>query len=118
MNFTITVNPKGSPNEVGELLRREFFKEEYETFGGEKYRKLGCYSTFELAEGVVDLGTAPLDNDWGANIKVHSAKKIIDGQEIRMEYWWDGDGDLSFYFPDGSMLSNTDCKKTNNWEYV
>ena len=116
MNFTITVNPKDNPNEVGELLRREFFKEEYETFQGQKYRRLGCYSTFELAEGVESLPDRPLDNDWGADIKVHSARKVIEGQEIVMEYYWDGDGDLTFYFEDGSAVTNDDCKKTNNWE--
>jgi hypothetical protein len=34
-----------------------------------------------------------------------------------MKYYWDGDGQLEFHFPDGSILMNTDCKKDYRWEY-
>ena len=37
--------------------------------------------------------------------------------DVVMEYFFDGDGSLTFKFPDGQILNNSDCKKSNNWEW-
>lgn len=117
MIFSVKAFPKRNPNEVGELLRNEFFKEEYAVPKYGRYRKLGCYDTFELAEDVVTLPDEPIDPDYPSEGSYHVFEKIIDNQKVTMMYYWDGDGDLSFYFEDGSCVTNDDCKKTYNWEY-
>ena len=117
MKFKIDASPKDNPNMIGELLRNEFFKEEYETYLGKKYRKTGCYSTFNLAEGVEELPGEPVDPNYPADGTYTVSQKIIDGKKIVMKYWWDGDGTLEFHFEDGSLLCNGDCKKDYVWEY-
>lgn len=116
MNFQILANPQSNPDMVGELLRQEFFKEEYETYLGKKYRKTGCYSTFNLAEGVEELPDEPVDPNYPSDGTYHVSKKIVDGRVVIMKYWWDGDGTLEFHFEDGSLLCNNDCKKDHDWE--
>jgi hypothetical protein len=115
--MNLNIDPKKNPNIIGELLRDTFFKEEYETCGNQKYRKVGCYSIFELAEDVVELPEEPIDEEYPEDGNYRVAKKIVDGQEIIMKYYWDGDGQLEFHFPDGSILANDDCKKDYTWEY-
>jgi len=117
MRMNLNIDPKKNPNMVGEFLRNAFFKEEYETFLGKKYRKTGCYSVFELADDVVELPGEPIDKEYPEDGNYHVSKKMINGQEVIMKYYWDGDGVLEFHFSDGSILGNDDCKKDYNWEY-
>jgi hypothetical protein len=117
-NFILSINPKDNPNEIGELLRGEFFNQ--------KDNKLGCYETFEIKENVKQLEDEEIrDNDeeyleFGGSDYVITYKvfsKEINGEEVIMKYFWDGDGVLEFHFKDGTFLSNDDCKKTHDWEY-
>ncbi len=117
MKFQVELNPKDNPNELGEMLRKEFFAEQYETFDGEKYRKLGCYSTFDVAEGVALLPDEPIDKEYPEDGNYHVFISIIDGETIIMKYYWDGDGTLEFHFSNGSCLVNDDCKKDYVWKY-
>lgn len=62
MKFTIEIDPEINPNAVGEYLRSTFFNEQIQsaTFGmteagNEPYLQVGCYSTFDWAEGVTPL---------------------------------------------------------------
>lgn len=112
----LVIDAKNNPDMLGELLRQEFFKEEYEVSLGIRYRKLGCYSTFEIAEGVVQSEDEPLDEEFPEEGHYHVFEKFIDGQLVTMKYYWDGDGELDFYFDDG-MLCNDDCKKTYGWKF-
>lgn len=92
-----------NPDVLGEMFRGMFFEEDREN------GKLGCYNTFELREGVNRLPDIVQD---GITIT------CADLNDIRMFYSWDGDGDLSFYLPDGRELNNSDCKKTYGWEFI
>jgi hypothetical protein len=109
MKFNIEIDTETSdPDTLGECLRNMFFAEEWSWYGpwsSGKYRKLGCYSTFEVAPGVEEL---PQRGAW-------SCFRHSNG--IEMRYFWDGDGSLAFILPDGRVLINTDCKKTYDWRY-
>ena len=98
-------------------MRDTFFKEEYETVYGKQYRKTGCYSTFELAEGAISLPDEPIDPEYPEDGNYTVASKTINGENVIMKYYWDGDGQLEFHFEDGSVLVNDDCKKDYVWEY-
>lgn len=97
----LLVNPERNPNEIGEILRSEFFTDaEKDGFG--------CYENFNLQPLVKELPDEIMDEDkWTCATHLN----------IKMMYHWDGDGTLIFVFADGSCLVNTDCKKDYNWEY-
>ena len=93
----------------GEYLRKQFFL--CDNKGG-----LGCYTSFKLAPDVVKLPDEP--DDGCDEIIYTCAKKNIPevcSGEIVMKYYWDGDGTLMFFLPNGTILENTDCKKTRGW---
>lgn len=92
-------------NIVGELLRDKFFNQDREN------GKFGCYSTFELNNGVVKL---PDEMNEEFVVKVICAKL----DDIVMKYWWEHDGDLSFYFLNGEILNNSDAKKSHGWQWL
>ena len=115
MNVNIDLNK--NPNMAGEFLRNSFFKEEYEIVLGKKYRKLGCYSTFNVEDDVISLPDEPIDEEYPEDGIYHVFSKNIVGEEIVMKYYWDGDGQLEFHFQNGSVLVNDDCKKDYVWEY-
>jgi hypothetical protein len=110
----LNLDPKKNSNLVGEALRDAFFNQE---------KGFGCYSTFELLPDVEKLPNEPvLDNEDEDELDIFEfeyvvAKKIIEGQEVIMKYYWEGDGTLEFHF-NGGMLYNTDCKKDYTWEFV
>lgn len=109
-SFTYRYSPEAHPDELGEALRNEFFNQDTGNFG--------CYSTFELRDGIEELPQELFDHDWGDyKIKINVFRKIIDRKKVIMKYWWDGDGTLEFHFEDGSYLYNGDCKKDYVWEY-
>jgi hypothetical protein len=117
MKFLVNLNPKDNLDELGEMLRKEFFAEEYDIFGGEKYRKLGCYSVFEVKADVVPLPDEAIDKEYPEDGNYHVFSKIIDKEIVIMKYYWDGDGTLEFHFNNGSCLVNDDCKKDYVWKY-
>jgi hypothetical protein len=95
-----------NPDIIGELLRGKFFNQDN--------GKLGCYSTFELNNGVVKL---PDGFDEESELKTTRAKM----DDVEMEYFWDGDGELTFYlshFPNQKVLINSDCKKSHGWKLL
>ena len=127
-SFNIQINAKDNPNLVGEYLRHLFFKQDRV---GPNYT-FGCYSTFDLRENVVERPKQPVP-EWGHSddpdklitfadetCEYHftcAELESIDGT-IKMLYYWDGDGFLSFILPDGSYLYNDDCKKDYGWKIV
>lgn len=111
----MTIN---NENQLGEALRNEFFQQDLrEGAFGQVVPSFGCYSTFELRDGVEELPDEDVYN--GDEIDEYNvwtcAKKIIQGKEVKMRYYWDGDGTLQFILPRGWVLENTDCKKNNHW---
>jgi hypothetical protein len=74
----------------------------------------GCYSTFELNDDVEEMPPEPVGGEWNDGLSWTRAR--LDA--IEMRWYWDGDGVLEFRLPDGSWLSNTDCKKDYIWEYM
>ena len=96
-----------NPNLIGEILREKFFHQNREK------GLLGCYSTFELNPNVIKLPDE-INFDYGDENGVKVAVCQLD--DIIMKYFWDGDGNLTFYFPDGTIINNDDCKKDYNWE--
>jgi hypothetical protein len=112
----LNLNPKTNPDLLGETLRDEFFKQELKHTRYGDYRQLGCYDTFELKDDVTPLPDELLDEEYPEDGSYHVFKKMVDGQEIIMKYFWDGDGELEFFFK-GGMISNDDCKKTYGWTF-
>lgn len=105
MEFTLTINPASHPNAVGELLRKEFFKDDG-----------SAWCTYDWQDDVEELPQEevecdPLDPD--ESFYWHRGKK----NDIECRWFWDHDGTLEFLFPDGSFLVNSDCKKDYRWEY-
>lgn len=97
------------PDTAGEYLRSVFFDQ------GPLHSRtaLGCYSTFELRDGIEPLPDhLQRSGDWP--ITWRRARQPETG--IVMRYYWDGDGVLEFLFPDGTRLVNRDCGKTYGWE--
>lgn len=104
------------PNIIGEVLRAKFFKP-----GG-----LGCYEIFNLQDDVKVLPDEP--QEW-FDFNFDPPKMVSDRPEpeypefytvaikddVKMRYYWDGDGYLEFILPDGSVIYNSDCKKTWGW---
>lgn len=108
--FTITLDPRTNPDAAGEFLRSQFFVGE----------GLGCYSNFDwnpLAEKLPDSKLRADENgDWVPD--VFSRRMKIRGITVVCSYWWDGDGNLAFHFPDlGTSLENSDCKSCEGWVY-
>lgn len=99
------VDPDTQPNEAGEELRRMFF---------DHTKGYGCYSTFDLNDGVEQLESAPVGGEWNDGIEWRRFRL----GDYEMQYYWDGDGVLEFRLPDGSWLCNGDCKKDYVWEHV
>jgi hypothetical protein len=102
---------EANPNAVGEFLRDIFF---YQSKG-----EYGCYTTFDVRafvnplpdeeiEGIEDYIEAPDNLHW----------TVYEYNGIKMRYYWDGDGTLEFILSDDRILSNTDCKKSHNWEWI
>lgn len=99
------------PNLIGEILRDKFFKQDKEN------GNLGCYSTFELREDVTELpGEINLDYKYvnGEGAIVTCAQL----DDITMKYFWDRDGNLSFYFSNDRILNNSDTKKNYGWKWI
>jgi hypothetical protein len=108
------------PDLAGELLRDLFFDQKHRQIDGYFYRELGCYSTFELKKGILDAGKAPVQhlvpNGIEDDEKFSYSRFVHFETGIEMRYYWDGDGELVFIFPDQTVLANTDCKKTHVWK--
>lgn len=94
------------PNAVGEFLRDLFFDQKYG-------QEVGCYTTFNVRPYVKqEPDEIEIEQDFPEVWKVYSYAGI------KMSYYWEGDGCLTFEFSDGRILSNNDCKKGNRWEWV
>lgn len=100
-------------NALGEAFRNEFFNQDKGEFG--------CYSTFELRQGVFgerkQKETFDEDDEWRIEVEWTIAHKYIDNKFVTMRYYWDGDGYLSFDLPNGLTLANSDCKKNHGWYF-
>ena len=120
---------KEHPDALGEILREWAFEERY-----------GCYSCFDLIDDFVEVKPTTLEfyrlmgrgfdasedkNGWG-----DSDSEILERicwfkhpNGIEVGWYWDGDGILCFYIPEleddyyNGTLSNSDCKKDNEWEF-
>jgi len=114
-------------NTLGELLRENFWDQSDDT--------LGCYSSFNYREGVIEstiktyainfFGPDDLE-DWddyaeeASHLDMHQAYRLIgDGIAIDCYWYWDGDGVLAFRIMQRGRvirtIINTDCKKTYEW---
>lgn len=106
----IKASPKDNPNQVGEILRSKFFAEGY-----------GCYSCFDWAKDVKPLPFEYVECDSDIEEEYRMtyacAELTTDDTVVKCRYFWDGDGELQFIFPDGSCLINDDCKKDYRWKY-
>jgi hypothetical protein len=102
MKIKAEIDPATNPNLAGEVLRNMFFAQDE--------RSYGCYSNFELREGICKL--EPYYDKWKEEWVQASN---TDG--ITMRYRWDGDGCVKFLLPDGGLLVNYDCKKDSNWQF-
>jgi hypothetical protein len=118
--FLIKVN---DPNVLGEYFRELFFKQD-RTHSTKP--TLGCYNTFDLKNNVQPLDDELLDPQYPQDGKysVYSTLFYSPGHnrsiKVIMKYYWGGDGTLEFHFKDINAecyLLNTDCKKTNVWEW-
>lgn len=97
-------------NIIGEILRDKFFQQDREN------GKFGFYSVFKYRPGVIQLSDER-NLDYGyedEGVRVVCAKL----DDIVMKGFWEGDGDLSFHFPNGEIVNNSDCKKSNNWHWL
>lgn len=102
MQITIDTNEIQDTNALGEILRDAFFDQR-------GYAEVGCYTTFDLREDVEFLGYTTYDGE---------KCPVYQKQDIKMTFYWDGDGTLAFRFPDGSLLENSDCKKDHEWRWI
>lgn len=110
-DFNITVDFDNiDPDLLGELLRGQFFNQ---VIDKNKYRTLGCYDTFELNEDIRKLDNIKIDS-----LTITCAEKFFEEWgTVKMCYYWDGDGELVFFFPfPNKYLINDDCKKTYGWK--
>lgn len=90
---------------LGEYLRNQFF---------DQSQGLGCYSSFEMREDVIDLDPSPVEN-FEEMMWQNYEKEVVGIGKVKMRFFWDGDGTLEFVLPSGEVLSNSDCKKNFNW---
>ena len=97
------------PNAMGELLRAMFFRDH----DGENH--VGGYTTMDWADKVRPLERILVDPE-DEEFPMYWTRGELEGIECR--WYWDGDGTLEFEFPDGGILSNTDCKKDYRWDYL
>ncbi len=104
MKLTTVINDKNA-DFVGEYLRDKFFNQD----SGDR----GCYSTFEYRLDVVSMP------DKKCAFRDYHQSYIIlpDLGKVIMEWYWDGDGCLSFEFEDGKFLINEDYKKPSDWKF-
>lgn len=104
MKLKLEVEPKSHPNQVGELLRNEFFA-----------GKLSAYNCFEWSSAVSKLADEAVEDDYGMDYKC--AEKEINGVKVKCRWFADGDTTLQFVFSDGSVLENDDAKKVYCWRF-
>ena len=101
------------PSVFGECLRHLFFEQD------EGY---GCYSTFDVRDGVKSLPDEPVyfEDEDDEPIYIYKCFEAeVEGLGVvKMAYYWDGDGTLEFRLPDGKELINSDCKKDYTWEFI
>lgn len=103
---------KNNANQIGELLRREFFKVVKERYHGKEYDRV----SWELIDGAFNH-MIETKSDGYEDITFHSAEMKI-GDEVIEAYWyWDEDYYLSFTFEDGSSVFNLDANKDYGWDY-
>ena len=121
MKLTIETDT-ASPDTVGEYLRDWAFTEE-----------VGCYSCFDLIDGFKEVHYGALDSkmldyfldcceECQEEVKAYASFYIYEGSDpmlwgTQVGWFWDGDGDLAFLLPDGSLFTNSDCKKDYTWEH-
>ena len=93
----------------GEIFRELTFDQD------RKNDKLGCYSCFKLRKGFEEI--KPKFLKFREEYDVNKAMAFSNGGLI-VEWFWGGDGTLYFEMKNGIKVINTDCKKTDNWEFV
>jgi hypothetical protein len=134
MQKIIDTQQTDDPNTFGEVLRELCFAKEY-----------GCYSCFDLVEGFrkvedgsniqsklwMALECHPLQQqdaedredeqsykDWVTYLfeDTRDRAKLFTNGSVHIGWHWDGDGTLVFIEGDKCAV-NTDCKKSNRWEW-
>ena len=116
MDLSITISPEIDPNAAGEVILSQLNRSArwgYMTqdFDGGDWREI---------EGVppLDVRTILL----GCFAKCHNEYRRIswwksDVLGLDLYLYWDGDGCIVIQHADW-MLENTDCKKSNEWDWV
>ncbi len=105
MIMNINLNTS-DPNVIGEYLRDQFWPRKHKL-------DTGCYNNFDYAEDVYHIYEMKVDD-----YIFHYAKKKIGDLVYECRWMWDGDGELTFYLPDRSVLVNNDCKKDYTWRWM
>ncbi len=96
---------KKNANQVGELLRREFFKMD------------GGSVSWDPQDDVrVTKDQATEITEWHGE-KVVQWQGEKDVELIEANWYWDEDWYLEFHFRNGGMLLNDDAKKDYNWQW-
>jgi hypothetical protein len=107
-------------NEKGEVLRGLVFNQKLVKSRYGNYYLTGCYSTFEVNAGFVEIDPhkypalyepfAPGDE---------TTVTAYESPEIVAMWYWDGDGDLLIWIKgEKTAVENGDCKKDYVWEEV
>lgn len=117
------------PDAFGEACRDLIFNQVTEGESQYTYRKLGCYDTFELREGVKHFDPCLLttkalqlllgDGDIYMDElpRVHAARGTYNGVQVTAAWYWDGDGTL-LVISGEKWAINDDCKKNYGWQWV
>ncbi len=81
-------------------------------------RKATPHATQGGMNSMAYVCTCTYEADWTrgrkrVNLQHESGQRAAAYIECR--YYWDGDGTLVFFLPDGQYLVNSDCKKDHGW---
>ena len=105
-------------DEKGEALRAYVFNQHQG-----KHWLRGCYTTFDVNDGFVEIDpnkypkileiAKPGFSEYPLHITAYENDLVV------AMWWWDGDGDLTFWIKgEKYALNNSDCKKDYIWEEV
>lgn len=116
--ITLDIMTLKDPNVIGEALRAW-------AFPGPGY---GCYSNFDVRPDFVPVSPKEPENRWivsgmlGRNDDdevsaefSHGATAFLAPNGLVVTWYWDGDGLLAFLMRDQFALTNSDCKKSDEW---
>ncbi|OGO11436.1 MAG: hypothetical protein A2Y53_00015 [Chloroflexi bacterium RBG_16_47_49] len=105
-------------NGKGEALRSLVFNQHQDG-----HFLFGCYETFDVNDGFIEIEPKkyksiydkikPYDDFVDIKVIAYESKDIV------TMWWWDGDGDLTFWIKGEShFYQNTDCKCDYEWQEI